>query len=336
MKNKMTANDKLFFDMVWKACEHKDTNAANMVNAAITAFIKKPVQVMKKQIQAVGVSTDFAKLVSDAYSVIVEEDNFDLGYEKVFKDMPLGDREDSWDIYNVENGLTFRKIQEGQRLRIEGLKGTLVTAHVDYFGGALGWTDRMIRFRKVAAMVDIAGIFRNNFWRNKADNHYALIRAAGLLNPLLAWQGVAADGQLRRDIQTLNRAAFNLSNRLKDKGYGNTATAQLVLYANPLDKARINAAIKATTNQTLGVGIGTVGQQLDWNITVIYTYNQSIQAGTPLLVYPYYRLQKADAMQPTTFTAPKDPLTLNEVQAVWAIYGAVIADTEQVERFTLG
>lgn len=336
MKNKITLDDKLFFNMVWKACEQRDMNAANMVNAAITAFVKKPIKVMKKQIQAVGVSTDFAKLVSDAYNVIVEEDNFDLGYEKVFKNVPLGDREDSWDIYNVENGLTFRKIQEGQRLRVEGLKGTLVTAHVDYYGGALGWTDKMIRFRKVAAMVDMAGIFRNNFWRNKADNHYALIRAAALLNPLLAWQGIAVDGQLRRDIQTINRAAYNLSNRLKDKGYGNTATAQLVLYANPLDKARIEAARRATTNSTLGTGIGTVGQQLDWNITVIYTYNQSIQAGTPLLVYPYYRLQKADAMQPTTFTAPKDPLTLNEVQAVWAIYGAVIADTEQVERLTLG
>ena len=41
-------------------------------------------------------------------------------------------------------------------------------------------------------------------------------------------------------------------------------------------------------------------------------------------------------MQTTTYTEPKDILTLNEMQSVWAIYGAAIGDTDQFETVTLG
>ena len=39
---------------------------------------------------------------------------------------------------------------------------------------------------------------------------------------------------------------------------------------------------------------------------------------------------------PTSYTAPIDPLTLNRHEAVWAIYGAVVADTDQASQLTLG
>ena len=158
------------------------------------------------------------------------------------------------------------------------------------------------------------------------------VAAAGNVTP---YQGVAADGQLRRDIQTINNAAYTLANRCRNKGYGEMAAVKLLMYANPLDRARIGAAKVATTNQTLGAGNTTVGQQVDWNIDTIYTFNANISAGAPILVIPGQKLQRADVMQPTTYIAPKDPLTLNELQAVWAIYGAAVADTDQVQQFLL-
>lgn len=336
MNGKISKDDSLFFDMLTQALEKGDRKTADKVQVALNAFMLKPKKLITKQIQAVGVSTDFARLTKDAYNVTIEEDNFDLGYQRAFRDVTVGKGQDSWEIYTVTDGLTFRKIPEGGRIRVEGLTGEKITAYVDKYGGALGWTDEMIRFRKIAAMVDMAMIFRNNFWLNKANNHYALLAAATLVNPVLAWQGVAADGQLRRDIQTINEAAFQLSNANKDKGYGDTANVRMILYANPRDKARINAAFRATTNQTLGAGNSTVGTELEWNIDVIYTFNASIVARQPVLVLPRNKIQKADVMQPTTFTQPKDPLTLNELQAVWAYYGAVIADTDQVKKLTLG
>ena len=113
------------------------------------------------------------------------------------------------------------------------------------------------------------------------------------------------------------------------------ANAPLVVYANPADRARLNAAKVAQTNQTLGVP-QTTGVKLDWPIDFVFTYNANIDAGSPIMVLPGRKIQRVDDMAPTTYTAPQDILTLNYVQSVWAIYGAAIADTDQVAQFTLG
>lgn len=338
---KFTNNDRLFMDLAIKAFDEKDVVAAAKVRAAIQAFHNAPVtkfkasiQGFRQKIQALPtVSTDFAKLVSDAFNITLGTQNFDLGYEEVFQDVPLNGTEDSWDMYDVQEGLTFQRVPEGDRIDLQGLTGTLVTVHTDYYGGALGWSDKWIRHRKIAPMIEKAMIFRNNFWANKADNHYLLLAAAAVGN-VTAYQGVAGDGQLRRDIATINLAAFTLADRCKDKGYGDTAQVTLILYANPRDKDRVLAAINATTGQMANVAGRAV--QINWNIRPIFTFNSNIVTGTPLLVLPGHKIQKADAFPPTTYIVPKDPLTLNEGQAVWAEYGAAVGDTDQVETVTLG
>jgi hypothetical protein len=327
----------LMMDKLYDAYVNKNEESANMVRGAIQAYSLEPIRNKQKKvgIQATGVSTDFAILTKDSFNVTMEEDNFDLGWEQAFRQVTLGRGQDSWEIYNVANGITFTKVEEGQRIEMNKLTGTKVSAFVDYYGAALGWTDKMIRFRKVPAMVDMAMAFRNKFWTNKADNHYSIIAAAAALN-ITAYQGAIADGQLRRDVQTINSAAFTLGNVNKDKGYGDMANAPMIIYANPFDEDRIEAAFRATTANITSGGLN-IGQQLTRRrIKRIYTYNTNISAGTPLLVLPGNKNQKADAMQPTTYTAPTDPLTLNQYQAVWAIYGAIIADTDQCRTITLG
>lgn len=334
MKNIICKNDALFFDMLSAAHTGGSSAKAEQgkIKVALQAFLMEPLVAVKKQIQAFGVSTDFEQLTTNAFNVTVQEDNFDLGYEQAFREQTLEQGRDFWEIYDVQNGLSFRQIEEGGRIEVEGLTGTVVQAYVDYYGGALGWTDKMIRFRKIPAMVDMAMIFRNKFWSNKADNHYLLLATAAAGNQT-TYQGAVADGQLQRDIQTINEAAFQLTDRNKDKGYGDTAAAQLVLYANPADKARINAAFRATT-ANLGPA-GRIGDQISWNIKVIYTFNSNITAGTPILILPKNKIQSATAMEPTTFTEPVDPLTLNQFQAVWSIYGAIVGDTDQAQSFLM-
>ncbi len=298
------------------------------------AFVNKPKTLLQKKIQAVGVSTDFAQITKDSFNVTIENDNFDMGWEKAFRSVPLGKNQDSWEIYNVSNTITFVKVEEGARIEMNELAGTKTTAYVDYYGGAVGWTDKMIRFRKVPAMIDIASVFRNKFWTNKADNHYALLAAAIGAGNTTAYQGAAADGQLRRDIQTINLAAFTLGDTLKDKGYGDMATAPFLMYANPFDEDRIEAAFRALTGG-MAHALRGAEQITRRKITRIYTYNSNITSGLPLLVLPGQKIQKAEAMAPTTYIADKDPFTLNEAQAVWSIYGAIVADTDQLQAVTL-
>jgi hypothetical protein len=345
----ITKNDNAFCGAIqdiflkMEAGQHYEKAKQAKVQLALQAFLNKPKKVKKaiqamraKQIQAVAVSGDFSVITSDSFNVTIESDNFDMGWEEAFKQVTLGDKQDNWEIYNVANSLTFRRVQEGQRLEVAGLTGTSVRATVDYYGGAIGWTDKMMRYRKVPAMVDLAETFRNKFWSNKAGNHYALLAAAAALNVTLA-QGVANDGQLRRDVLTLNRAMFNLTNRNIDKGYGDMATAPILLYANPFDEDRIEAAFRVTTDALATVaGVTGIGQKIARRVVKrIYTYDSNIVSGAPILVLPQRKIQKADGMLPTIYNQEQDALTLNRVQALWAIYGAVVADDEQCETVTL-
>lgn len=335
MKNIICKNDDLFFETLIEGFESNDLRKQNDCKVALQAFMGQPKKVMKKKIQAVGVSTDFAQVTADAFNVTIQENNFDLGYEKAFRSVPLGKNQDFWEIYDVVNTLTFYKVEEGQRIEAAGVSGSKAIAYVDYYGGALGWTDKMIRFRKVAAMLGMASIFRNNFFTNKANNHYALLAASVVATGFnTATQGAVADGRLQRNIQTLNQAIFTLTNRCLNKGYGDMANAPVLIYANPFDEARIEAAFRAVTANQASAG-ATAEQVTKRKVSRIYTYNTSIVAGTPLLVLPGQKIQKADAMAPTTYKNPQDILTLNYVQSVWAIYGAIVGDIDQIQSMTL-
>ncbi len=336
MKNIFYKFDDNGESILCKMLESPNAEDRKMAKVALEAFVMKPQSKLlkiKKKIQAEGVSTDFQILTKDSFNVTVEEDNFDLGYERAFRDVPLGRGQDAWQIYNVVNGITFEKVEEGQRIPVKKISGTLVTAYVDYYGGALGFTDKMVRFRKVPMMLDMARLFRNKFWANKADNHYTLLAAAS--GTAITWQGAASDGQLRRDVLTINKAQFDLGNALKDKGYGDMATAPFIIYANPYDQDRIEAAFRAMTAD-LAPALATGQETARRRIDRVYTYNSNITSGTPLMLLPGQKSQKATAMEPTTYTRPQDLLTLNYTQSVWSIYGATVADTDQVVSFTLG
>jgi hypothetical protein len=348
MKGYITANDQLFADMYRAAHVDGDTKKGQQVMAALCAFMQEPKSVTRKiqafmqqqrKIQAVGASSDFDELLSNAFNVTTAMDYFDMFYEDAFREVTLGTNQDHWDVYTVTKALTFYKVPEGGRVKLDTLYGKRIAAYVDYYGGGLGFTDRMIRYRHIAAMVDIAAQFRNAFWKNKADNHYALLATAGAVNETTfdtsAYGDVAAAAIhtiLWNTIKTINTAASALVERNKNKGYFTSPDVKLIMYARKQDQGQLSAAFAATgtspqpANENLKV---------EWNIELKYTLNDNITIGKPILVLPGNKLQRADDMQPTTFVAPQDPLTLNQVQAVWAIYGAIIADTDQVGQVDL-
>lgn len=330
-------DDNKFFDMLFKGIENKNEELLDKCEVALKAFMTEPQAKLRKQIMAqntgASVSSDFPIITKESFNVTVQSQNFDMGYERAFKTVPLGENQDCWEIYDVANCLTFVRVEEGQRIDVAGFTGSKVTAYVDYYGGALGWTDKMIRYRKVAAMLDLAETFRNKFWVNKANNFYALLAAAGALN-VTAFAGAAADGQLQRDIQTINAAAYALTFRNRNKGYGDTANSRLLMYFNPFDKNRILGAFAVTSSALAAAG--RTGDVINYNIELIPTFNSFVTAGSPLLVLPMNKLQKAEDMAPTPYGPEIDILSLNRVQSVWAIYGGIVGDSDQIQTVTLG
>lgn len=324
-----------YLSQLQKGLEYKNEALLDQCKVALQCFLNEPKKKIKEKIKATGitVSTDLPLVTTDNFNVTLESDYFDMGWELAFKQVPIDKGKKYWEVYNIANSLTFNKVEEGQKLEQAGFTGTRQLGEVDYYGGALGWTDAMIRFRELAAMLDLAQTFRNKFWSNKANIHYALMATAAALT-VIAYQGVAADGRTLRDILTLNQGAYQLGFLNRNKGYGDTANMPIILYANVADEERIEAAFRVTSGQLVAArenGIAITGRR----VKRIYTYNAFIASGSPIMVLPGNKLQKADTMPPTTYGAELDILSLNRVQTVWAIYGAIIGDTEQCLQLTL-
>lgn len=315
-----------------------DKDAQIFIKSMLQAFLVEPKIIQKKiqsRIQALGitVSSDLPLMTKDAFTITIAEDNFDLGWQAAFQNIQLGQYEDSWEIFDVDSTLQFVKVAEGQRIEMAGFTGSKATAYVDYYGGALGISDKTIRFRKLYAYIDAARRFRNAFYTSQGNVFYALIAAAGAVNQTLYDAG--ADSQLKRDIRTINQAIFTLTDRCKDKGIGNTANIPLVIYANPFDEARLEAAFRAMSQDMSNVLGGAEMVTSRHPIQRIYTFNQFITAGNPLVCITGNKNQRAEALAPTSFKGEKDPLTLNEYEAVWSIYGGTIADSDQWQNFLM-
>lgn len=314
----ITKNDGALCGALSKALVGKDEKSIRQIQAAIQAFVMEPERVVERRIQAFGTKADLAQVVADAFTVILNNANFDLNYQRVFDPVTVGQGQDFFEIHNVVSGLTVRKVLEGQRLNVQKITGSKQTVYCDKYGGALGWTDEMIRFNKIAAMQTMARVFRNDFWVTKANVHYTLLLAA-IVGNTTAWQAGATN--LLRDVNTINEAAYQVANRCKDK-YADTANAQYIGFFNPSEKARVLAAL-ATTN----VNQNTGGVTTNWNVTPLFSW--FIPAGQGVIVLPGNMIQRADAMDPTQMSG-QDILQLTYVEAIWAYYGAVIGDTDQV------
>jgi hypothetical protein len=337
-KNYFCADDNALMNILMRANDREDLGQKEIlkVKGALQHFVHNPVQearekVKKARIQAVSSSTDFPINLTNSFNITVDSANFDLGYELAFQEVPKDSNKQFWEIVTGHNGIMFRRIPEGGRIRVEDISGDEVLAYVDYYGGALGFTDAMIRYRQIAAMYDRAKAFRDSFYVNKADNHYILIWTAGHAH-VLAWQAGAT--QLVRDILTLNLGAAQIGDVNKDKGYSVTGMSPLILYASPFDEARIEAAY-AVTNQSLVVGIVGAPAISGRPVKRIYTYNRFIQRNHPILCLPGQKAQRNEDLAPVTYDAPQDILTLNRMTSVWSIYGAAIADDEQFMEISL-
>lgn len=343
--NIICKNDREFVTLLQKATGYlsgqetvePDKQSQIRVKKLLQAFYNEPEIIRNKKLQAVATSGDFPQVLADAFNVIIQNQNFDLKWQQAFQLVTLGENQDFWEIEDVANSITFRKMEEGQRLETSGMSAERTLAYVDYYGGALGWTDKMIRFRKIPNIINRAILFRNKQNVAKANIHYALLVAAVAAAQITAYQGAAALGQLQRDILTINAATVALVNRNLNKGYyADMASAPILIYANYADEPRIEAVFRARTADFAAAGLQGAEVFRSRPFQRLYTANSNITAGSPLFVLPGGKLQRAQAMAPTTYRAPQDILTLNYVESVWEIYGAIVADSEQVQQATLG
>jgi hypothetical protein len=310
---------------------------AQLLNKTVQAFIHADAGTIEDRggtpriIQAFSGSSDLPQMTKDVFNVVNTVPNFDTLWQPSFQGVQLRRGQLEWEIADVAMGFVFEEIPEGDKLKFYSVSGNKVSAGVVKYGAGIGVTWEMIEGRKLYQFIQEMNQVRSNLFLLWANIHYGLLAVACAVTPV-AWQGVATDPTMARDIATMNTGYLTIGNATKDKGYGDTANAEMLLYASPNLKARILQAIRATTADvvprvtTLGSAID--GQRIEFNITPKFSWNSNIPANKALMVLPGHKIQNAAYMEELSL-AEKAIDTLSEMRAYWSAFGAIVADTAQ-------
>lgn len=281
-----------------------------------------------KIIQAFTGSADLPVLTKDVFNTTNQVNNFDLLWQEAFRGISLRKGQLSWEINTVASDAIFLEVPEGGKVRFERYKGEKLIAEIAKYGMGIGITWETREGRKLYQFIQQMEQVRSKLFELWANVHYGLLATAGALNPI-TYQLTASEGQLERDIATINKGYEDLGEANKDKGYGDTANARMLLYHSPKLKARIMQALRATSRDTIASGRTESGRIVEYNVEPRATWNASIPANKALLVLPGNKIQNSVYLRQLELNK-QDMESLNELRTYWTAFGAVVADSDQV------
>ncbi|MHA1302143.1 MAG: phage major capsid protein [Candidatus Heimdallarchaeaceae archaeon] len=290
-----------------------------------------------KIIQAFAGSSDLPTLTKDVFNVTQPMPVFDTLWQESFKGIQLRKGQLEWEIVDVSAGFTFDLIPEGGKIKFYSITGEKTSARIAKYGMGIGITWEMIEGKKLYAFIDMMQQVRaklNILW---ADTHYGLLATAAATIPI-TWQGVTTDPIVERDIATINKGYETIGNSCKEKGYGDTANAPMLIYASPLLKSRIMQALRATSTDVIrgrqaGASGSVAGQIVEYNVIPKFTWNTQISANKAIMVFPGNKIQNAVYLRELGLSE-KDIETLNELRTYWTAFGAIVADADQTAELS--
>lgn len=303
-----------------------------VLHAAIQAFFQSSACMHNdKIIQAFSGSADLPVLTKDVFNVVQAEAAYDTAWQQAFKPVKLKKGQLNWEIADVASGLTFSLVPEGGKAKIFGFTGTKVTVNIEKYGAGLGVTWEMVEGRRLYQFIDQMMVVKaalNTLW---ADIHYGLLGTAGASNTVA--YDTTGTTVTQKDVNTINAAYLDIATACKAKGYGDMATAPMIMYYAPALKARIMQAFNATNVANITSGIAASHGQVSWNITPIPTWNAGVLANKALMVLPGNKIQNSLYLQELGL-AERDIETLSDLKTYWTAFGATVADGDQVVQLS--
>ena len=324
----------------WSKVDFHSAPGRALIKGALQAFMAAPAKKfelerqLQARLQAFGTAGDFPTRINEIIEKFHLTDLYDNGWEQIFdlRDF-TGTNESGFDILDVEDGLTFRKVPTGGKARIFKMAGSKTSVEFDMYGAGLGWNRKLIDDKKYWTLEDNAVAFRNKWYSDEAAVFYALIDAISATYNV-TWQAPlpAALGNTdalytaNRDAQTLNKAAIDIINAVKNKGYGVTLENAQFVVLTPFElMGRINMALKLLLQSFTGSA-----NQAAFKFRPLVT--TMLSAATSYYVcLPKIKAKAGNRMNLTIFTK-FDEESYEDVAVGWGRYAGAIGDSDQFRR----
>lgn len=300
--------------------------------ANVQAFVnaRKELRETMEKIQAFTTTADFPASILpiiEKFHIIPTYDNF---YEQIFDVRDFsGSRRDGFTVYNVQSGLTFKKVKVGEKLDVYQMSGDKETCYFDFYGGALGWHRQLFDDADWWSIEDNAIEFRNKAYQHRASVFYALVEAVvNYKSACIATEDPGCDDCTkiaRADANAMNLAAQTILLNCVNKGYGiNPQTTSFIV----LTPIQLRGRVRQALNVMLQAVVGSE-KQIDFNFTQI-TSLMLTNSTTYYVILPKYKMKGGYRMDLTLFS-DFDILSYTDTQAAWMRYGGCIGDIDQIE-----
>ncbi|MDD4984346.1 MAG: hypothetical protein PHQ43_00955 [Dehalococcoidales bacterium] len=302
--------------------------------AASQAFASTgdPVQARSVLVQAFGTSGDFPTSVLEVLDKYHQLTYYDTGYEQIFAMMDMrNSNRNGFDILDVESGLTFAKVPEGEKAKLYKMSGEKTNVTLDMYGAGLSWSRRLFDDREYWTLEDNAIEFRNAAYESKAQDFYDLIEAVPATYDV-AWQAVTGSIPNTnenyvpiRDINTINKACEEILLRTHDLGMGVTPASEFAILSPIQNKGRISRALGMVQQP-----FASSTTQLNYNVRVVYTLMLTSTTDY-YVILPKNKIKGANRMDLKIFDS-FDPEAYADIAVGWQRYGGAIGETKQISR----
>ncbi len=270
---------------------------------------------------------DIAKVITQTFDVESDLAMFDANSILAFKQVNFDEGQDSVEVVDVRNGVTFKQIREGEKVDLTKISAESTYIKAVYLGGGVEIPFRLFENRKFSQIVDLLTELRNAAYRDKYNYLYKLLVAGGTANTTINWQGTGTDPIAKRDILTLNLIASTLG---QDNRYKSNAMSEILIYCHPNLEPRLRAAINYTTYSAGNIDVAITSRP----IRIIPTYelvdanNNSLPVTRVAAVLPQRRVVYAEKIPLQNFTQ-QDIISFSQVFTARIGMAAAVADVKQ-------
>lgn len=304
------------------------------IRDAVNQFLQRsPERVSKLKAAATSTSEDFPTSKLPLWRTFQEGQYYDDAWERVFDVIDFSDTpRNGFEILDIEDGLTFKKVPEGQKAQVYKVAGEKTVVEFDMYGGGLGWSKKLIDDKEYWSLEHAMTAFRNKWYAARAKTAYALLEAVSSAYDI-TWQPPVPSAMLEadvsyaavRDIETINAACYAILTAVKDKGYQLGPDASFVLLYPFALHGRIQRALGVLNAGTAGTFKG-----VQYTIEAIPTLNLSSESAY-YIALPKNKLIWGDRMPLSVFDK-FEPASYSVTQYAWGRYGGAIGDSNQIRR----
>ena len=237
--------------------------------------------------------------------------------------------EEAMEIWNVNNGITFRVYQNGEKVELYGISGNKQRFEFQLIGAGFQWLTTWLNDNKFWRLTDGLAEAATQYAKFQAESAYAVM-AAGASSQTRA---TAGSTEVENDILTINAAKTQILANLRTNSGFIDPNPRFQLVYNTLTPSLADTRIARIANARYGSANSTLGViQLDESISILGSPNAP--TGTMQLVYPG-RKMKTGLRQDLTAFDDFDPYSYSGARVFWGRWIHVKADGDQVRLIPL-